>query len=271
MRDRIVDFILLAALIVIAVVIVWTLFGTTFRRDVRPVNPTPGDTVLANPTDIPSQDAAESEVSSEDVQPVDLGNAPQADEAENALSDTASETPAEATETAETSEAGVTAVALDDVPDNATENSTVENSTAESNTLESNTLESNVVEDSAAESSPDVSETATSEVVGSPEPLPAGAFELERVGFSYVTGGPGSCGIVLEAWTHVAVSDDILADYPCGSEFTVALDETVGGRDSFTAVVGDTMNPANSRTVNIYVGEDEPALEYGVREGRLEP
>ena len=102
------------------------------------------------------------------------------------------------------------------------------------------------------------------------EPLPAGAVPLERVGFSYVTGGAGACGIVLEAWTHVAVSRDILAELPCGTRVTLRLDEAIDGRDAVEAVVGDTMNPSFARTVNIYVGEDEPALEYGITAGTLE-
>lgn len=102
-------------------------------------------------------------------------------------------------------------------------------------------------------------------------PLPAGAVDLERIGFSFATGGEGACGTVLEPWLHVAVSRDILARYPCGSELTVALDEEVAGRGSVQVVVGDTMGSSFSRTVNIYVGPDEPAFEYGVQTGRLEP
>ena len=102
------------------------------------------------------------------------------------------------------------------------------------------------------------------------QPLPEGAFDLERVGFSFA-GAVGACSVPLEAWRHVAVSRDILAEYPCGSEVTVDLAEPVAGRSSFRAVVGDTMNPSNVRTVNIYVAPDEPAFEYGVTAGRLEP
>lgn len=77
--------------------------------------------------------------------------------------------------------------------------------------------------------------------------------------------------MTLEAWKHVAVSRDILEKYPCGSSITVALDKAVAGRDSFTAVVGDTMNPIHDLTVNVYVATDEPALNYGVRDGQLIP
>lgn len=119
-------------------------------------------------------------------------------------------------------------------------------------------------------------EPAADEEEGAPEtpdaaPLPAGAVDLERIGFSFATGGEGACGTVLEPWLHVAVSRDILARYPCGSELTVALDEEVAGRSSVQVVVGDTMGSSFSRTVNIYVSPDEPAFEYGVQTGRLEP
>lgn len=256
MRDRIVDFILLAALIVIAAIIAWTLFGTYFRRDVRPVTtPSPQTNDVLNPTDDtlappPLEADTEPQENLGTVQPVDL---------EDAATDTQTGT--------------VTALPIDD---------------AEENTLESDVVAGSVVGDVTAaaldeEAEPRVNEENLDETLPQ-EPLEpateeaepsrtlaAGNFDLERIGFSYVTGGPGSCGVVLEPWTHVAVSSDILADYPCGSEVTVTIDETVGGRDSFTAIVGDTMNPSNTQTVNIYVGEDEPALEYGVKTGRLEP
>jgi hypothetical protein len=102
------------------------------------------------------------------------------------------------------------------------------------------------------------------------QPLPAGAIDLERVGFSYVTGGVGSCNIVLEPWQHVAVSLDLREQYPCGTEITIELNEETGGRTTFTAIVGDSIRNAE-RTVNVYVGTDEPALEYGVRDGVLNP
>jgi hypothetical protein len=103
-----------------------------------------------------------------------------------------------------------------------------------------------------------------------PRTLAAGEIELERVGFSWVTGGAGACGVILEPWEHVAVSRELLADLGCGAQVTLHLDEPVAGRSSITALIGDTMNPTHSRTVNIYVGEDEPALQYGVAAGSLE-
>lgn len=103
-------------------------------------------------------------------------------------------------------------------------------------------------------------------------PLPdEGPVELGRIGFSYVTGGAGACGIVLEAWTHVAVSRELLEAYGCGAEVTVTLDDETADRTEFDAVIGDTMNPVRSRTVNVYVGEDEPALEFGLTSGTLIP
>lgn len=107
--------------------------------------------------------------------------------------------------------------------------------------------------------------------VAETEPVPPGPVRLERVGFSFVTGGPGACGVVLESWRHVAVSRELLAAYGCGAEVTISLDEEKGGRSQMQAVIGDTMNPSFSRTVNIYVSEDEPALQYGVTSGVLRP
>ncbi|MFO7546449.1 MAG: hypothetical protein R6W77_13235 [Trueperaceae bacterium] len=102
-----------------------------------------------------------------------------------------------------------------------------------------------------------------------PEPrvVPEGSVALERIGFSYVTGGPGACGVVLEAWVHVAVSRDLLAAYGCGTEVLVTLDDPAGGRSEVVGVIGDTMNPSFERTVNVYVGEDEDAFAYGLTTG----
>lgn len=102
------------------------------------------------------------------------------------------------------------------------------------------------------------------------QPLPEGAVDLKRVGFSYVTGGVGACNIVLEPWQHVAVSLDLREQYPCGTEVTITFNEEVAGRTSFTAVVADGIRNAE-RTVNVYVGTDEPALEYGIQDGTLNP
>ncbi|MBW6455483.1 MAG: hypothetical protein K0A98_06310 [Trueperaceae bacterium] len=104
-----------------------------------------------------------------------------------------------------------------------------------------------------------------------PRVVPEGSVALERVGFSYVTGGPGACGVVLEAWVHVAVSRDLLATYGCGTEVLVTLDDPAGGRSEVAGVIGDTMNPSFERTVNVYVGEDEDAFAYGLTTGVFAP
>jgi hypothetical protein len=127
----------------------------------------------------------------------------------------------------------------------------------------------------AGAGSPPPGAAATPTPVPAPTPPPAevppGSVALERVGFSFVTGGPGACGVTLEAWNHVAVSRDFLAAYGCGARVRVTLDDPAGGRSSFEGVVGDTMNPSFSRTVNVYVGADEPAFAYGVTTGTITP
>jgi len=103
-------------------------------------------------------------------------------------------------------------------------------------------------------------------------PVPEqGPVQLGRVGFSFVTGGAGACGIVLEPWTHVAVSRELLEAYGCGAEVTLTLSDPKDGRSRVEAVVADTMNPSFSRTVNVYVGQDEPALGYGLTSGTIAP
>ena len=101
--------------------------------------------------------------------------------------------------------------------------------------------------------------------------LPAGTTEVERVGFAYATGSEGACGVPLTAWAFVAVSRDLLTTYPCGTAVTLTLDDETAGRREVTARVGDTMGADITNTVNIFVGEDEPALEYGVTQGSLSP
>jgi hypothetical protein len=129
--------------------------------------------------------------------------------------------------------------------------------------IEATQLDTAEAEPATTAAEPEVAETPR-------PPLPEGAIDLERVGFSYVTGGVGACNIVLEPWQHVAVSLDLREQYPCGTEITITLDEEVGGRTTFNATVADGIRNAE-RTVNVYVGTDEPALEYGVRDGTLNP
>ena len=112
-------------------------------------------------------------------------------------------------------------------------------------------------------------EETEEEAPAPPRTLAAGEQELQSVGFSFVTGGAGACGVVLEPWEHVAVSREILADLGCGAEVQIELADEVGGRSMVNATIGDTMNPSHTMTVNIYVGEDEPAFEYGRTTGIL--
>ena len=97
----------------------------------------------------------------------------------------------------------------------------------------------------------------------------AAGVAVERVGFAYATGSEGACGVPLTAWNFVAVSRDLLEVYPCGSAVTLTFADEVAGRSSVTAQVGDTMGAEITDTVNVFVGEDEPALEYGVTSGTL--
>ena len=111
----------------------------------------------------------------------------------------------------------------------------------------------------------------TADVVAEPPLVEGEPVALQRVGFSFTTGGAGACGIVLEPWEHVAVSRDLLAIYGCGADITIELTDETAGRTSVDLVIADTMNEQFTRTANIYVAPDEPALAYGVTEGRLVP
>ncbi len=115
----------------------------------------------------------------------------------------------------------------------------------------------------------DEEETPEEAPAAPPRTLAAGEVQLESVGFSFVTGGAGACGVVLEPWVHVAVSRDLLADLGCGAEIQIELADEVGGNTMVNATIGDTMNPSHTLTVNVYVGQDEPALEYGRTTGVL--
>ena len=120
-----------------------------------------------------------------------------------------------------------------------------------------------------AESQADADEEAD---VVAREPIVEGQpVPLERVGFSFTTGGTGACGVVLEPWEHVAVSRELLAAYGCGTEITIELADEIAGRTEVSLVVADTMNEQFTRTANIYVAPDEPAIEYGVTDGTLVP
>lgn len=103
------------------------------------------------------------------------------------------------------------------------------------------------------------------------EELAPEAVPIARIGFAYATGTAGACGVPLTAWDYVAVSRDLLETYPCGTAVTLSLEDEVAGRTEVVAQVGDTMGSEITGTVNIFVGEDEPALEYGVTSGTLSP
>ena len=109
----------------------------------------------------------------------------------------------------------------------------------------------------------------TAEAATPPAEVPTGGVPVERVGFAYATGSEGACGVPLTAWNYVAVSRDLLEAYPCGTAVTLTFEDAVAGRSSVTAQVGDTMGAEITDTVNVFVGEAEPALEYGVTSGTL--
>jgi 3D (Asp-Asp-Asp) domain-containing protein len=111
--------------------------------------------------------------------------------------------------------------------------------------------------------------TATAEPVAQ-EPA-ANAMSIGRIGFAYATGTAGACGVPLTAWNYIAVSRDLLGRYPCGTAVTLMLEDEIAGRTEVLAQVGDTMGADITDTVNIFVAEDEPALEYGVTSGTLSP
>lgn len=231
MREKLIDSALLIGLVVVCVVIVVTLFFPGSRRNAQ-TNNTPTTPVETGSVETAQREA---EAGQTDVPLI-------SSEGEAVTEETVAETEAQTGSELET----------DVEPDVET---AVEAGAATETASEAGT---------EAETMPIDPEPTVA------QPLPEGAFDLERIGFSFA-GGTGACSVALEPWRHVAVSRDILAEYPCGTEVTIHLDEPVAGHDSFTAVVGDTMNPSNIRTVNIYVAPDEPALEYGVAAGRLEP
>ncbi len=140
--------------------------------------------------------------------------------------------------------------------------------------LESTDSEPAVVEnDSAAdteEGSPvETAPPPTDEPTARTPFQPVAGVPVERVGFAYATGSEGACGVPLTAWSYVAVSRDLLEAYPCGTAVTLSFEDEIAGRSSVTAQVGDTMGADITDTVNVFVGEDEPALEYGVTSGTL--
>ena len=238
MRERVVDLALLVGLVIVCVLIVFALFSPASFNVFRS---TPSQTVTtpetSETTETPTAETTPPVIPSEG--------------ADGTVNTSGETTPTDAP--AEVAVADEAEAATDPVTEteDAAADSEAENSEAAA--------------DSEAENSEVAGETAAETAA----PAAPGSVQLERIGFSFVTGNTHACGVVLEAWQHVAISRDLLERYPCGSEVTLTLDEPVDGRSTVTAVVGDTMNPDNANTVNIYVGTDEPAQEYGVQTGQL--
>jgi hypothetical protein len=248
MRGRAIDLALILGLIVIGGAIVWTLFS--LGGSSRPAPP-PGDT--------PSVDGPET--------PGDAGVVPVAPGGEGAdEGGTATDTGANGGGAVPLPPGGDGADADDggDVADDA--NGAPDDADAAASG-DADGAAPGGADDDAPSDGPDP-EVPAAEAPPVPE---QGPVELGRVGFSFVTGGAGACGIVLEPWTHVAVSRELLAAYGCGAEVTLTLSDPKDGRSRVEAVVADTMNPSFSRTVNVYVGQDEPALGYGLTTGTIAP
>jgi len=231
MRSRFVDIALIAGLVAVAGAIMWTLFN--LGGSPRPTVPATTPPAQTTPAD-PAPQALPSPPGAAGVVPVDP-NDPAA--ANGALTPPGAATPGEA---------GVEPVA----PDAPAQPSPTP---------------------AAPAADPLSAEAGRTVPAAEAAPVPSGTVGLERVGFSYVTGGAGACGIVLEPWQHIAVSRELLDAYGCGAQVTVTLDDPADGRSSFTATVADTMNPQFSRTANVYVGTDEDAFAYGLTSGSVTP
>lgn len=233
MRSRFVDIALIAGLVAVAGAIMWTLFN--LGGSPRPTVPAATPPSQVTPT-TPAPASLPSPPTSTGVVPVDPnatnGPATTTDEA------TTGAPPGDAAEPATPSQP------LDASPDAS-------------------------VAETVAE--PIAPEAGRAVPAADAAPVPSGSVALERVGFSFVTGGAGACGIVLEPWQHVAVSRELLDAYGCGARVSVTLDDSAAGRSSFTAVVADTMNPQFSRTANVYVSTDEDAFAYGLTSGSITP
>jgi hypothetical protein len=242
MRSRAIDIALLLGLVAVAGAIMWTLFSLGGQRS----SPTPA-------TRPPDQTAPVAPGDPARVVPVSPGPA------EDAPADAPADAPPPA------SPPTAPAIAGDDADDDADED-------------EADVGEAPVATPAEPAEPAEPAPAPPGPLAGQPEggadaapPVPAGTVDIERIGFSFVTGGPGACGVVLEAWTHVAVSRELLAAYGCGARVRVTLSDAAGERSEFEGVVGDTMNPVFARTLNVYVGEDEPALEYGLTTGTITP
>jgi 3D (Asp-Asp-Asp) domain-containing protein len=255
MRNRIVDLALIAALVAVAGGIMWTLFnlGGTQRAPspppaASPTEPAAPDVQPTGPQALPSPPTGAG------VVPVDPDEADTPPGAVLPLSPEAPATP------------GTPSPADADAP------APAEPAAAEPAAADPAAVDPAAVDPAAVTPTEPLPPGAGTTVpAADAAPVPSGTVDLERVGFSYVTGGAGACGIVLEPWQHVAVSRELLDAYGCGAQVTVTFAEPVDGRDSFTAVVADTMNPQFSRTANVYVGTDEDAFAYGLTAGSITP
>lgn len=255
MKGRAVDLALIVGLVLVAGAIVWTLFS--LGRSPRAPQPDGGPTVTL-PEDGGGGAAGSGVVPVSPDGDADGGDASDASApaGDGAADDGAAG--ADAGDTSTPADGGGADAVPGDAGDDAASDGAGEDGAGE---------------DGAAGAGPAAGDRPDPEVpAASAPPVPeSGPVELGRIGFSFVTGGAGACGIVLEPWTHVAVSRELLAAYGCGAEVTVTLDDPTAGRTSVEMVVADTMNEAFSRTANVYVGEDEPALSYGLTSGTIEP
>ena len=239
MKDRLIDTSLLVVLILVALAIFWTLLSSFgISLNLLPNRTPPASQEVQTEPENPTDDSSVISIAPEETTPAledettSPGNLEQ--HATNVNGDVLIIDPSETANTA-----------------NETSNDELSSS---SDAADNATPEDIIVEDSPS-------------IIAVPE----SAIELERIGFSSVTGGVGACNVILEPWKHIAVSRDIRETYPCGSELTVRLETPIDGRSSFTGIVADTMNPSKVKTVNVYVETQELAFEYGVTDGLLEP
>lgn len=252
MKPRLLDAVLLAALVIVSGAIVWTLFSLGGGSDVVPAGDGGGDPAVVAPE---GDDEDEDGNRVVPVAPDGDGSAANAGDA-NAGGEDA---PADESDGADAAANGASADAGNDTQD-------------ETPAADEGDDDGDGDDEEAAASASEVGPVPTGEALPDASdagPPPEGEVALERIGFSFVTGGAGACGVTLEPWEHVAVSRELLDAYGCGADITVTLDEEVGGRTSFQATVADTMNETFSRTVNVYVAEDEPAMAYGLTRGSL--
>ena len=204
--------------------------------------------------------------------PADQGVERSTDQAETqeeaVQEETAQDQPSE--EVDDEAEAGVSAV--DVTPEEEVNVEETENAQADTEAATSDTdVQTGDAEQNTDQAADQTTDQATEETQTETEQTPPTSnVTLDRVGFAFITAESGACSIPLQPWRQVAVSRDLLAEYGCGTEITVDLADTVDGKDQVTAQIADTMNSSFERTVNIFVGEEEPALEYGVTTGTIE-